>query len=388
MLLGMVFGVGAVIAMLAVSEGGSQQALAMIEGMGADNLIVDATPPPGDAGKDSRAHSAGLSLADARAIMATLPFITDWAGARTVHTWSLFSRRGESHAPVWAVSPSYFPLSRLRAGRGRLFTADDDDAFAQLAVLGEATAQQLFPKGGAVGGMLKVNHLWLRVVGVLEDRHLPSERFQGRAVGGDSDRVYVPLHTGLRRLPAARWQPELSRLKLRVGGEVAPPVAAKAVAHLLDRRHGGQKDTRITVPVRLLAQQQETQRIFAIVMSAIAGISLLVGGIGIMNIMMASVLERRAEIGLLRAVGARQRDIVRQFLVEAALVALVGAVIGLLVGAVIAYVIATFAGWAVAWSLPGIALAVLVCTAIAVGFGVYPALSAARLDPVAALQTD
>ncbi len=123
-------------------------------------------------------------------------------------------------------------------------------------------------------------------------------------------------------------------------------------------------------------------------MSAIAGISLLVGGIGIMNIMMASVLERRPEIGLLRAVGARETDVVRQFLVEAALVALIGAAVGVALGAVIAYVIAAFAGWAVAWSLPGIALAVLVCTAIAVGFGVYPALSAAHLDPVAALQTE
>ena len=388
MLLGMVFGVGAVIAMLAVSEGGSRQALEMIEGMGADNLIVHATQPPGDSRKDARAHSTGLSLADAQSVMDTLPFIADQAGVRVIHAWSVFSRAGESHAEVWAVKPSYFALSRLEAGRGRLFSAEEDEAFAQVAVLGEATAHRLFPRGDAVGGMVKVNHLWLEVVGVLRDRQLPAGKFQGQVVGGEDDRVYLPLKTGLKRLQLGKWQPELNQLKLRVRRGFAPTSAAEAVAHLLDRRHGGQKDTRITVPVRLLAQQQETQRIFAIVMSAIAGISLLVGGIGIMNIMMASVLERRSEIGLLRAVGARETDIVRQFLVEATLVALLGAAVGVVLGAVIAYVIAAFAGWAVAWSLPGIALAVLVCTAIAVGFGVYPALSAARLDPVAALQTD
>ena len=388
MLLGMVFGVGAVIAMLAVSEGGSRQALEMIEGMGADNLIVHATQPPGDSAKDVRQHSTGLSLADARSVLDTLPFIAQCAGVRVVPAWSVFSHGGESHAAVWAVDPSYFALSRLDAARGRLFSAAEDAAFAQVSVLGEATARRLFPQGEAVGGMVKVNHLWLEVVGVLRDRQVPAGKFQGQAVGGEDDRVYLPLKTGLKRLHLGSWQPELSQLKLRVRRGFPPASAAQAVAHLLDRRHGGQKDTRITVPVRLLAQQQETQRIFAIVMSAIAGISLLVGGIGIMNIMMASVLERRPEIGLLRAVGARETDVVRQFLVEAALVALIGAAVGVALGAVIAYVIAAFAGWAVAWSLPGIALAVLVCTAIAVGFGVYPALSAARLDPVAALQTE
>ena len=142
------------------------------------------------------------------------------------------------------------------------------------------------------------------------------------------------------------------------------------------------------MPARLLAQHQQTQRIFTIVMSAVAGISLLVGGIGIMNIMLASVMERKSEIGLLRAVGARERDIVRQFLVETSVIAMVGALAGVLVGIALAYTIAAFAGWAVAWSLLVIVIAVVVCVSIAVAFGVYPAVSAARMDPVAALQSD
>lgn len=387
-LLGMVFGVGAVIAMLAVSEGGRREALTMIEGMGVDNLIVDATRPPGGELKDTRKHSAGLSVADANALVETLPFVTDWAGVRPIHAWNLFSRHGQSHAQVWAVSPSYFELTRLSATAGELFDDGDNEQFAQVTVLGETAARSLFPNGDAVGQFVKVNHLWVRVVAVLRDRQLPDDEFQGVDVGGEGDRVYLPLETALKRLRIPAWDSELTQLKLRLAAGFSPTSAASAVQHLLDRRHGGQKDTRLTVPIRLLAQHQQTQRIFTIVMSAVAGISLLVGGIGIMNIMMASVMERRSEIGLLRAVGAREKDIVRQFLVEATLIALFGAAAGVVLGVVIAYVIAAFAGWAVAWSLPGIALAVIVCMAIAVGFGVYPAMSAARLDPVAALQTE
>jgi len=387
-LLGMIFGVGAVIAMLAVSEGGRREALTMIEGMGVDNLIVQAAEPPGDQRREARKHSAGLSVADAHALVETLPFIDEWAGVRAVHTWNLFSRRGESQSRVWAVSPTYFELTRLDASAGALFQAKEDDEFGQVAVLGEAAARGLFPNGDAVGRFVKVNHLWLKVIGVLRDRQLANEEFQGHRVGGEGDRVYLPLQTALKRLRMSPMESELSQLKLRVAPGASPTVAAAAVQHLLDRRHGGQKDTHLTVPIRLLAQHQQTQRIFTIVMSAVAGISLLVGGIGIMNIMMASVMERRSEIGLLRAVGAREKDIVRQFLVEAALIALFGAAAGVVLGVAIAYVIAAFAGWAVAWSLPGIALAVIVCMAIAIGFGVYPALSAARLDPVAALQSE
>ena len=387
-LLGMIFGVGAVIAMIAVSEGGRREALAMIEGMGVRNLIIEADDPWGEAKRDTRKHSAGLSVADALAMSETLPFLEKWAGVRRIGVWDLFSRQGQSHAEVWAVSPSYFGLTRLDAGEGALFDGADDERFAQVAVLGGSAANQLFPRGAALGGVVKVNHLWLKVVAVLKDRQLPDGEFQGREVGGENDRVYLPLQTGLRRLRMGFMEAELSELKIQVADDVSPATAAEAVQHLLDRRHGAQKDTRLTIPARLLAQQKQTQWIFTIVMSAVAGISLLVGGIGIMNIMLASVMERRSEIGLLRAIGARETDVVRQFLVETAVIALLGAAAGVVLGVAMAYVIAAFAGWAVAWSLPVIALAVVVCVAIAVGFGVYPALSAARMDPVAALQSE
>jgi putative ABC transport system permease protein len=387
-LLGMVFGVGAVIAMLAVSEGGKRQALELIEGMGLNNLIVENRDPDGESLKEVRKHSAGLSIRDADAVTNTLPFVERWAGGKRFRTWSLFSREGQSRSDVFAVSPDYFELSSLEADSGRLFTQAEDRAFAQVAVLGSAAARELFPNGGAIGRHVKVNHLWLEVVAVLRDRQLPNQEFEGREIGGESGHVYLPLHTGLSRLKREDLGAELDQLKLRLDGSLEPAQAAGAIDQLLRRRHGEQNDYQVVVPARLLAQHQQTQRIFTIVMSAVAGISLLVGGIGIMNIMLASVMERKSEIGLLRAIGARERDIVRQFLVETSVIAMVGALAGVLLGIALAYTIAAFAGWAVAWSLAVIIIAVLVCVSIAVAFGVYPAVSAARMDPVLALQSD
>jgi putative ABC transport system permease protein len=279
-------------------------------------------------------------------------------------------------------------LTSLEADLGELFGAQQNRSFAQVAVLGSAAAHDLFPNGNALGKHIKVNHLWLEVVAILRDRQLPDEQFEGRQVGGESEHVYLPLETGLARLKRDDLGAELDTLKLRLDGTVDPGQAARAIEQLLQRRHGEQNDYELVVPARLLAQHQQTQRIFTIVMSAVAGISLLVGGIGIMNIMLASVMERKSEIGLLRAIGAREKDIIRQFLVEASVIAMIGACIGVLLGVVLAYTIATFAGWAVAWSVWVILVAVLVCVSIAVGFGVYPALSAARMDPVLALQSD
>lgn len=387
-LLGMVFGVGAVISMLAVSEGGRIESMQMIEGMGVRNLLIHSDEPNDDSLREIRQHSIGLSIADAKAIKETLHFVETWSGMRVFRTWSLFSYFGQSSAEVWGVSPAYFDLSGLEAAMGSLFTEDDNESFAQKAVLGSTTATTLFPNGDAVGNRVKVNYVWFEVAAVLRDRQLPSNNFQGEQIGGDSDRVYIPLQTGLKRLDQTSWRSELTSVKVKITDDTDVSVAASAIQHLIDRRHGNQPDTRMVVPARLLEQQRQTQRIFTIVMSAVAGISLLVGGIGIMNIMLASVMERRSEIGLLRAVGARQMDIVRHFLIETAVIAIVGAVAGVIIGVVIAYSIAAFANWAVAWSVIGNLLAIVVCIAFAVGFGVYPALAAAKLDPVVALQSE
>lgn len=390
-LLGMIFGVGAVIAMLAVSEGGRRESMKMIEGMGLRNIIVEDDPK--EDLEELRKVSAGLSLADAKTIEETMPFVENWAGIRELEVWSVFSQEPNSNPTqqpeVWAVSPSYFELSSLAVEEGKLFTGDDNESFLPVAVLGETAARELFPNGRAIGQFIKVNYQWFEVIGILIDRQVASDEFQGENVGGESDRVYIPLFTGLNRLKQEEFASELSSLKLRIAEtekDMGP--ASNAIQQQLIRRHGGQEDVRMVIPTDLLAQQRATQRIFTIVMSAVAGISLIVGGIGIMNIMLANVMERKSEIGLLRAVGATRADVVRQFIVETTVIALAGAGLGVIAGIGIAYGIAFFAKWAVAWDAIIILASVSVCVAIAVGFGVYPAMSASRLDPVAALQSE
>ncbi len=181
--------------------------------------------------------------------------------------------------------------------------------------------------------------------------------------------MFIPLSSALKKMQFKALEDELDMIKLSLREEVEPSLAAKSLNHLLQRRHGGEKDYDIVVPADLLAQHQKTQQIFNIVMACVAGISLLVGGIGIMNIMLATILERTAEIGLLRALGARRKDIARQFLIESIAISATGGLFGIVVGLGLALLISTAAGWPVAWSPFAILLALGVCMSIGVGFG-------------------
>jgi putative ABC transport system permease protein len=387
-LLGMVFGVGAVIAMLSIGEGAKQEALRMIESMGLRNILVESRDFDEDTLTEIREHSVGLSKSDVRAIVQTLPGVEGVSAEKKIKTWNLFSSQAPSDAQVLAVSPEYFPLASLTIAEGREITAQDNKFYAQVAVLGAQAARNLFPDGNPLGQRVKINHLWVAVVGVLEDRDLGKDEFQGVSLGGDRNRVFIPLETGLKRLKFESLESELDSIRLRLDENADPQLSALTVNHLLSRRHGEEKDYDIIIPAALLKQQQQTQQIFTIVMSAIAGISLLVGGIGIMNIMLATVLERTKEIGLLRALGARKRDIQVQFLVESATVAALGAFIGVFFGLALAFVIQQFAGWPAGWSLTAIVLSVSICLLTGIVFGWYPARQAAALDPIRALHAE
>jgi putative ABC transport system permease protein len=387
-LLGMVFGVGAVIAMLSIGEGAKQEALRLIESMGLRNLLVQNRDFDQETLKEIREHSVGLSRSDVRAIRESMPSVEAVSEEKKIKSWSLFSLFASSDAQVLAVTPSYFDLASLRLAAGRGLSEADNDRFAQVAVLGAQAARDLFPDMDAVGRKVKVNHLWLEVVGVLADRDLSRDEFQGVRLGGDRNRVFIPLETAYKRLRFETLESELDAIRLRLSEQADPQRSAGTVNHLLSRRHGEQNDYELVVPAALLKQQQQTQQIFTIVMSAIAGISLLVGGIGIMNIMLATVLERTREIGLLRAIGARKRDIQQQFLMESATVAGIGAFIGIFFGILLAFAIQQFAGWPSAFSLFAIVLSVSICLLTGIVFGWYPARQAADLDPIRALHAE
>ena len=387
-LLGMVFGVGAVIAMLSIGEGAEQESMRLIESMGVRNILVQGREFDQETLKEIREHSIGLSNSDVRAIEQTLPTVEAISEEKKVKTWSLFSLIAPSDAQVLAVSPSYFELASLRVSAGKLITREDDERYAQVAVLGAQAARSLFPKSDAVGQRIKVNHLWLEVIGVLQDRDLSKDEFEGVRIGGDRNRVFIPLKTANKRLRFELLESELDAIRLKLGRQSEPQISARTIDHLLARRHGEQNDYELVIPAALLKQQRQTQQIFTIVMSAIAGISLLVGGIGIMNIMLATVLERTREIGLLRAIGATKTNIQQQFLLESATVAGIGAVIGIFFGLLLAFVIQQFADWPMAWSATAIVLSVSICLVTGIVFGWYPARKAAELDPIKALHAE
>lgn len=387
-LLGMIFGVGAVIAMLNIGEGAEREALKMIDTMGLHNLIVESKKFEEKELKEQRKHSSGLTIRDGEVAARSLPFIEAFSAQKVVETYSIFSAQGKSSGEAIGVSPHFFELSKFTLEQGRLLNETDDLGFAQVALLGATTAKQLFPLGGALGKNIKINHIWFKVVGVLKAPFLQKEEFQGIKLGGDQHRVFVPLKTAIHKFPNKGLTSEVSSLKLKIDDAIDPIEAAKAVSHLLARRHNEVDDYKLVIPAALLAQQKQTQQIFNIVMSCVAGISLLVGGIGIMNIMLATVLERTKEIGLLRAVGATQKDIQIQFIAESFTISILGGILGVVFGIVLSELIAIYSAWAVTWSLSAIILSFSICSIIGLTFGVYPAIKASKLDPIDALQSD
>ena len=387
-LLGMIFGVGAVIAMLNIGEGAEREALKMIDSMGVNNIIVNAVEFTDDELTEIREESLGLNTGDVEAAVATLPFVSEFSASKTVKTYALYSDFAKSDAQVVGITPSYFEHGNLILSDGRYTDSEDDIRLAQVAVLGADTANELFPNMSALGQMIKVNHLWLQVVGVLQPPPGDKNEFQGVQIGGDRYRVFVPLNTAKQKFAFNPLDSELDSFKLQISPDTNPVVAAKAITHLMATRHNNIDVYDIIIPAELLAQQKQTQQIFNIVMACVAGISLLVGGIGIMNIMLANVMERTTEIGLLRAVGATQRDIRLQFLAESFTISVLGGILGIVFGLILSEVIGFYSEWAVSWSFTAIALSLSICMLVGVGFGVFPAIKASQLNPIEALHSD
>ncbi|MFZ6719528.1 ABC transporter permease [Undibacterium sp. Ji49W] len=387
-LLGMIFGVAAIVAMLAVGEGSRREALRLVAELGLDNVIVESKQIDDKRLKEIRTRSLGLSAADADAALSVVPGAKAVALKKEIKVDQLASGSLVVTARAFAVSNSYAELGGLQLGQGRWLNEDDDASLAPVCVLGPRLAHKLFGDSNPIGERIKLNHAWLEVVGVLADRALSKTEFEGVKLGLDDERLFVPWQTGRARFHFTMLEDEVDGISLRLDGKTPPDIAARVLQNLIEQRHAGTDDTNLIVPMGLYRQNQQTQRIFTIVMSSIAAVSLLVGGIGIMNIMLANVLERRREIGLKRALGARRRDVIEQFLAEALVIAFSGAILGVILGAIAAYSIAALAGWSVAWSPVSLIVAVSLCVAVGLGFGVFPARQAAALDPIAALRTD
>jgi putative ABC transport system permease protein len=388
-MLGMIFGVAAVVAMLSIGAGAQQEVMAFIEQLGVRNLIVEARETTdAQALQKVRQLSAGLSFKDLRVIKANLGTITaSSARKRFVPGKMLPQPIGSDMPTVYGVSPSYAAISNVRVASGRFFTEAETTAAAPVAVLGEAAAAALFGADDAVGRYVKVNEQWFQVIGVAGPQLTVQTDVAGLPAQDRNNLIYVPLYSAIFRLEDAQSarRDEIDGIYLQLASSGDVPSAAALLRGILDVIHRGAGDFTIVSPAELLAEQRRTQRIFEMVMVAIASISLLVGGIGIMNIMLASVLERTREIGVRRAIGARQRDVVRQFLIETTIISLSGGVAGILLGVALSQLIGMLAGWSTIVTTTSIVLAFGVSVAIGIVFGLYPAVRASRLDPVQAL---
>jgi putative ABC transport system permease protein len=386
-MLGMIFGVAAVVAMMSIGAGAQQEVIAFIEQLGVRNVIVEAREAPdGPTLEQVRKLSSGLTLQDVRGIETNVEKLAATSPRKRVMAVKMLPKPQAEMPAVYGVRPAYARIAGLRVSAGRFFDAGDGDAGA-VAVLGQAAAASLFGTDDPVGRHVKVNQQWFRVIGVAGPQLAAQADVGGLPAEDRNNVIYVPLMAAMLRIedPQSFRKDEIDGIYLTLVADGDIAEAGAVVRGLLDAAHRNAGDFSVIVPAELLAEQQRTRRIFQVVMVAIASISLLVGGIGIMNIMLASVLERTREIGVRRAVGARRKDIIRQFLIETMLITTTGGLVGIVLGVVLSQMVGTLAGWSTIVTMTSIALAFFVSVSVGIIFGVYPAMRASSLDPVYAL---
>ena len=388
-MLGMIFGVGAVVAMLSITEGARQEMIRYIDLLGVNNIVVEATEAPDrDTLIEIRQVSPGLTFRDARAILANTPNIAHLSERKTFEPTSVLPTTDADLPQLIGVRPNYTSIYSMSLIEGRFFTEDEQMRSAPVCVLGERAKINVLGYGNAVGRYIKVNEVWLHVIGVTAPQSTAESELEGLEADDRSNVILAPLNSVMRRFEDnnSYLKDEIDGIFLRVATDSDPIETSQIVRAILNTTHNGASDFSVLVPADLLAQREQQQLVFQIVMICIAGISLLVGGIGIMNIMLATVLERTREIGIRRAIGARQRDIVRQFLIEAVMISILGGLIGIAAGFGGSRVIATIAGWATVVTAISIVVSFGVSVFIGLLFGIYPAMQAAKLDPIEAIR--
>jgi putative ABC transport system permease protein len=385
-MLGIIFGVAAVLSMLSIGAGAEREALALIQSMGLRNIMVRAKEFETEERKVLRQDSPGLSMQDVSALQRALPADTIAVGKKQLKAYQIVSRVGKADSRVLAVGALYPEAMGLRVTEGAFFLPVDEAKAHQVCVLGTTARRKLFGLNDPLGELIKINQEWFSVIGVLQDQVVEKEEFEGVKIENPNDDIYIPLATLLAKFEQDPVADELDEIVIQVPEKANLPEQAAVVSSMVAGMHRQIDDFRLVVPEKLLQQNRKTQRIFNIVMGAIASISLLVGGIGIMNIMLASVLERTNEIGLRRALGARRRDIGRQFLLEAVGISLAGSALGIALGYGISRGVSAYSGWPTTVAVWSILLGVGVSTTVGIVFGLYPAKQAARVSPIEALR--
>jgi putative ABC transport system permease protein len=402
--LGIIIGTAAVIALMAFGEGSMQDALEDIKRMGATNVIIRSVKPPDDSSATRRTRVAiyGLTSADYERFLSNLGTGT----ITRVVPMRIFSqeirRLQKMHnGRTVGTTPEYAEVNQLELACGRFLREEDDLKMKNVAVLGSTTAEKLFPFESPLDQTVRLGQYFYRVVGVLRER-MPTGGTGGSQAAEDfNNDVYIPLNTCQRRFGERIFirqsgsfnleQVELSQITMTISDTDKVRPAGDVIRKLLQQSHT-KNDWAVTVPLDRLEEAERAKSRYQILLAAIASISLLVGGIGIMNIMLATVTERTREIGIRRALGAKRRDITLQFLVEAVVQTTLGGILGALIGLSVALVVPMLA---MAWwdanlpakvHVPSIFVALAFAVVVGVAFGLYPAFRASRLDPIEALR--
>jgi putative ABC transport system permease protein len=422
--LGILFGVASVIAMLAIGRGAEREILEQMQLLGTNNIVVsplveqkEGVAQEEEDEKEQKRYTPGLTMADARSIATVIPEVDAASGEVVLET--MLTREGRRRSgKLVGIDTSYFRMLNMHLAEGTTFSDAQVMGAAPVCIIGQGVRARFFTTQEPIGRPIKVGDTWLTVVGVLQDRQVAEQTSQRLGIRDANMDVYVPLSTMLLRYrnraqvtsrdieqasqqfdpsnddaqqnPAQRAEREnlnqLDRIVVRVREASLVPAVAEVMQRMLSRRHNQVVDFEIVIPQLLLEQERRTRTIFNIVLGAIASISLIVGGIGIMNIMLASVLERIREIGVRRAMGATQRDILTQFLSEAVIISVAGGVAGILLGFALAIGIERLADISTIVSPLSVFVAFGVSFAVGIAFGIMPAWRAARQDPVLCLR--
>ena len=386
-ILGIVFAVVAVVAMLAIAEGAKREALEGIKQLGTNNIIVRAMLLTEAQKITARERlSKGLSLSDVRSLNRGIGDIRTVAPLKEIRA-AVSGANSESPFVVLAVTASYQAATDLVLEQGRFISPSDVTRKNLVCVLGAKTSRDL-GHAGRVGDSIYLEGRAFRVVGTLRARRTNRSKAGVLNVRDYNQSIFIPLGTAPSLAEERKDFGELSEIIVRVSEDADVVANAAVVRRTLATSHSGVEDYQIVIPRELLRQAQRTQRVFNIVLGCIAGISLIVGGIGIMNMMLANVSERTREIGIRRAVGANRIHIVSQFLSEAILLTAIGGFIGALLGMGTAQIIGLVAGWRTAVTVWSLVTSLVMATTVGLVSGIYPAIAAAKMDPVVALRQE
>jgi len=410
--LGIIFGVAAVVAMLAIGFGAQQSIMEQMKLIGANTIFITSLTEEDTEGEESsnsgnndKEWSPGLTMNDLEAIKYIAPTI-ELSGGEIELKELIIANGKQGKSTVLGIEPSFFELNSLELGSGKNFTKEHLTNGTAVCIVGKSIQAKYFQGEDATGKKLKVGNNWLTVIGVIKRRIANQENLEKLGLKDYNSHVYIPIQTALIRFNdrarveskdiSRRFQNfngshnyhQLDRIVLQIDKTKNLQGTAEIVGRYLNRKHQSIKDYEIKIPELLIQQQQKTQKTFNMVLAAIAGISLLVGGIGIMNIMLATVLERVKEIGLRRAIGAHKKDITLQFLFEALFICFIGGIIGVILGILSARIIANSADIPTVISWWSILLSFGVAFIVGLVFGLLPAKRAAEYDPIVALRTN